>query len=72
MYFHGGGWVLGKDTHDRLLRDLTNGAQAAFVFVNYTPSPGAVPRATEQDMPRPNISRNTAENSADTSRPPWQ
>jgi acetyl esterase len=42
MYFHGGGWVLGsKNTHDRLLRDLTNGAQVAFVFVNYTPSPEA-------------------------------
>jgi acetyl esterase len=42
MYFHGGGWVLGsKNTHDRLLRELANGAQAAFVFVNYTPSPEA-------------------------------
>src|SRR5215813_13305624 len=51
MYFHGGGWVLGsKDTHDRLLRDLTNGAQAAFVFVNYTPSPEAqYPVPIEQD-----------------------
>jgi len=51
MYFHGGGWVLGsKDTHDRLLRDLTNGAQAAFVFVNYTPSPEAqFPTPIEQD-----------------------
>lgn len=42
MYFHGGGWVLGsKDTHDRLLRDLVNGANAVFVFVNFTPSPEA-------------------------------
>jgi acetyl esterase len=42
MYFHGGGWVLGsKDTHDRLVRDLVNGTNAAFVFVNYTPSPEA-------------------------------
>src|SRR5262252_3443732 len=42
MYFHGGGWVLGsKNTHDRLLRDLVNGTNAAFVFVNYTPSPEA-------------------------------
>ena len=40
MYFHGGGWVLGsKDTHDRLLRDLVSGANAAFVFVNYTLAP---------------------------------
>ena len=42
MYFHGGGWVLGsKNTHDRLLRELVKGTQAAFVFVNYTPSPEA-------------------------------
>jgi len=42
MYFHGGGWVLGsKNTHDRLLRDLVNGANWVFVFVNYTPSPEA-------------------------------
>src|SRR5215475_12398610 len=42
MYFHGGGWILGsKNTHDRLLRDLTNATDAAFVFVSYTPSPEA-------------------------------
>jgi acetyl esterase len=42
MYYHGGGWILGsKNTHDRLLRDLVNGTHAAFVFVNYTPSPEA-------------------------------
>lgn len=42
MYFHGGGWVLGsKHTHDRLLRDMVNSTKAAFVFVNYTPSPEA-------------------------------
>jgi acetyl esterase len=42
MYYHGGGWVLGsKNTHDRLLRDLVNRTNAAFVFVNYTPSPEA-------------------------------
>jgi acetyl esterase len=42
MYFHGGGWILGsKNTHDRLLRDLVNGTNAAFAFVNYTPSPEA-------------------------------
>jgi acetyl esterase len=51
MYFHGGGWVLGsKDTHDRMMRDLTNGCQAAIVFVNYTPSPEAqFPVPIEQD-----------------------
>src|ERR687889_581315 len=42
MYFHGGGWVLGGfDTHERLLRELANGAHAAIVFVNYTLSPEA-------------------------------
>ncbi len=42
MYFHGGGWVLGdKNTHDRLIREIANGAQAAVVFVNFTPSPEA-------------------------------
>ena len=50
MYFHGGGWILGsKHTHDRLLRDLVNGSDAAFVFVNYTPSPeGQFPVSVEQ------------------------
>lgn len=42
MYFHGGGWILGdKNTHDRLVRELANGAGAAIVFVAYTPSPEA-------------------------------
>ena len=42
MYFHGGGWVLGdKNTHDRLIREIANGSNAAVVFVNYTPSPEA-------------------------------
>jgi len=42
MYFHGGGWVLGgKDTHDRLVREIAKGANAAVVFVNFTPSPEA-------------------------------
>jgi acetyl esterase/lipase len=50
MYFHGGGWVLGdKNTHDRLIREIATGAQAAVVFVNYTPSPEArYPVAVEQ------------------------
>jgi len=42
MYFHGGGWVLGgKDTHDRLVREIASGADVAVVFVNFTPSPEA-------------------------------
>ncbi|MGW1259003.1 alpha/beta hydrolase [Streptomyces sp. NPDC002513] len=42
MYFHGGGWVLGDaSTHDRLVRQIADGAKAAVIFVNYTPSPEA-------------------------------
>jgi acetyl esterase len=42
MYFHGGGWVLGdRNTHDRLIREIANGAGAAVVFVDYTRSPEA-------------------------------
>jgi acetyl esterase/lipase len=42
MYFHGGGWILGnKNTHDRLAREIACGANAAVVFVNYSPSPEA-------------------------------
>jgi acetyl esterase len=50
MYFHGGGWVLGNEnTHDRLVRQIANGARAAVVFVDYTPSPEArYPIAIEQ------------------------
>lgn len=50
MYFHGGGWILGnKNTHDRLVREIANGANCAVVFVNYAPSPEAqYPIAIEQ------------------------
>lgn len=50
MYFHGGGWVLGDaDTHDRLVREIANGAKAAVVFVDYDRSPEArYPIAIEQ------------------------
>jgi acetyl esterase len=42
MYFHGGGWILGnKETHDRLIREIACGSNAAVVFVNYSPSPEA-------------------------------
>lgn len=42
IYLHGGGWVLGDfDTHERLVRELAISVHAAFVFVNYTPSPEA-------------------------------
>jgi acetyl esterase len=50
LYFHGGGWVLGDaDTHDRLVREIANGAKAAVVFVDYDRSPEArYPIAIEQ------------------------
>lgn len=50
IYIHGGGWILGNaETHDRLVREIANGARAAVVFVNYTPSPEArFPVAIEQ------------------------
>lgn len=42
LYIHGGGWVMGdKYTHERLIRALADGAQAAVVFPDYTPSPEA-------------------------------
>ncbi|MEV5069591.1 alpha/beta hydrolase [Microbacterium sp. LMI12-1-1.1] len=50
LYVHGGGWVLGNaGTHDRLVRDLATGADAAIVFVEYDRSPEAHhPVAVEQ------------------------
>ncbi len=50
VYTHGGGWILGNfATHERLVRDLAAQTGAAFVFVNYTPSPEAhYPVAIEQ------------------------
>lgn len=50
MYFHGGGWILGgKDTHDRLIRELASALDAAIVFVDYSLSPEAqYPTAIEQ------------------------
>ncbi|MDF1605453.1 alpha/beta hydrolase [Nocardioides sp. YIM 152315] len=50
LYIHGGGWVLGNaQTHDRLVRDLATGVDAAVVFVEYDRSPEArYPVAIEQ------------------------
>jgi acetyl esterase/lipase len=50
LYMHGGGWVLGNaGTHDRLVRELAVGADAAVVFVEYERSPEAhYPVAIEQ------------------------
>ena len=50
LFVHGGGWVLGNaGTHDRLVRELATGAEAAVVFVEYDRSPEAQhPVAIEQ------------------------
>jgi acetyl esterase len=50
VYLHGGGWMLGdRDTHNRLVCDLANGAGVAVVFVDFTRAPEAqYPVALEQ------------------------
>jgi acetyl esterase/lipase len=50
LYVHGGGWVLGNaGTHDRLVRELATGVDAAVAFVEYDRSPEAKhPVAVEQ------------------------
>jgi acetyl esterase len=50
VYIHGAGWVFGSpQTHDRLVRELAVGAQAAVVFPEYRLSPEArYPTALEE------------------------
>ncbi|GAA4698320.1 alpha/beta hydrolase [Phytohabitans rumicis] len=50
LYIHGAGWVFGNaHTHDRLVRELAVGADAAVVFPNYSLSPEAkYPTAIEE------------------------
>ncbi len=50
LHLHGGGWILGdKYTHERLHRDLATAAEAAIVYVGYTPAPEAqYPTQNEQ------------------------
>ncbi|MEU9916381.1 alpha/beta hydrolase, partial [Streptomyces sp. NPDC051001] len=51
LYIHGAGWVFGNaHTHDRLVRELATGADAAVVFPDYDLSPEArYPVAIEQN-----------------------
>lgn len=51
FYVHGAGWVFGNaHTHDRLVRELAVGAEAAVVFPEYDLSPDAkYPTAIEQN-----------------------
>jgi acetyl esterase len=50
IYIHGAGWVFGNShSHDRLIRELTVGTNAAVVFPNYSLSPEArYPTAIEE------------------------
>src|SRR5258708_3918910 len=50
VYIHGAGWVFGSmQTHDRLMRELAVGAEAAVVFPEYRLSPEArYPAALEE------------------------
>jgi acetyl esterase len=71
LYVHGGGWVLGNArTHDRLVRELTVGAGAATVFVEYDRSPEArYPVAIEQAYATARwVSRHGATEGLDASR----
>ncbi len=64
IYFHGGGWVLGNfTTHERLMRDLATQANAAMVFVEYSPAPEQKhPVQLEQDYA---VLKYVAENAAE-------
>jgi acetyl esterase/lipase len=71
VYMHGGGWVLGNaGTHDRLVRELAVGANAALAFVEYPKSPEArYPVAIEQGYATAKwITRQGASKGIDTSR----
>ena len=52
VYIHGAGWVFGDAlTHDRLIRELAVGVNAAVVFPNYSRSPEAkYPAAIEESF----------------------
>ncbi len=71
IYLHGGGWVLGNaNTHDRLIREIAKGTQAAVVFVEYTPAPeGTYPTAHEEGYSAAKwVAENGAKLKLDTSR----
>ncbi|WP_448616465.1 alpha/beta hydrolase [Modestobacter sp. URMC 112] len=71
LYMHGGGWILGNaGTHDRLVRELAVGVQAAIVFVEYDRSPEArYPVAIEQGYATAQwIGREGGAHGIDTSR----
>lgn len=71
IYIHGAGWVFGNaHTHDRLVRELATGVNAAVVFPDYSLSPEArYPAAIEQNYATARwIIENGAARGLDTSR----
>lgn len=71
VYIHGGGWVIGdKQTHDRLVRELSVRGGAVVVFVDYERSPEArYPVAIEQGYAvLQYVAEHPAEFGADASR----
>jgi acetyl esterase/lipase len=71
LYMHGGGWILGNaGTHDRLVRELAVGIDAAIVFVEYDRSPeAAYPVAIEQGYATAQwLAANGAEHGIDAAR----
>jgi acetyl esterase len=69
VYIHGAGWVFGNaHTHDRLVRELAVGANAAVVFPNYSLSPEAqYPTAIEESY---GVARWVAEHGAEQNLDP--
>jgi acetyl esterase len=71
LYVHGVGWVFGnRHTHDRLIREIAVGAQAAVVFPDYSLSPEAkYPTAIEECYAVASwVARHGAEHSLDPGR----
>ena len=71
VYLHGAGWVFGNaHTHDRLIRELADGANAAVVFPNYSLSPEAkYPTAIEESYATVTwIAKHGAEQNLDPTR----
>lgn len=71
FYIHGAGWVFGSaSTHDRLVRELAVGAEAAVVFPEYDRAPEAkYPTAIEQNYAAAQwVMQHGAEKALDASR----
>jgi acetyl esterase/lipase len=71
VYIHGAGWVFGDAlTHDRLIRELAVGVNAAVVFPNYSRSPEAkYPAAIEESFAVAQwVAAHGAEHGLDTDR----